>query len=163
MNILSIDSGIEKTGYAIISKGKSGTGDPRLVTSGLIRTSKKLPIQKRLLLIFDELEKITTNYKPKQVVIEQLFFSRNQKTAIQVSQSQGIILLLCAQHNINVQFLTPLQIKQIITGYGQSDKKAIQKMLKLTLNLTIPVSNDDEADAIACGLAYCYLNKNLLE
>lgn len=162
MNILSIDSGIEKTGYAIFKKEKSKTGDPRLITSGLIKTDRKLPVQKRLQIIFNELQRIIKNNTPSLVVIEQLFFLHNQKTAIQVSQSQGIILLLCAQHTIEVQFLTPLQIKQIITGYGQSDKKAVQKMLKLTLNLSIPSNRDDEADAIACGLAYCYLNKNLL-
>ena len=163
MTILSIDSGIEKTGYAIFHKGKSNTGDPRLVTSGLIKTEKKLSIAKRLQIIFNELEQIIKKHKPKLVIVEQLFFFHNQKTAIQVSQSQGIILLLSAQYNIEVQFLTPLQIKQIITGYGQSDKKAVQKMLKLILNLTIPSSRDDEADAIACGLAYCYLNKKLVE
>lgn len=163
MTILSIDSGIEKTGYAILNKEKSSTGDPRLITSGLIKTSKKLSVSKRLKIIFEELEKIIMKYKPESVVFEQLFFFHNQKTAIQVSQAQGAILLLCAQNNIEVEFLTPLQIKQIITGYGQSDKKAIQKMLKLTLNLTIPSNRDDEADAIACGLAYCYLNKKLVE
>lgn len=163
MKILSIDSGIEKTGYAIFAKEKSRTGDPRLITSGFIKTDRKLPIQKRLQIIFNELQKIIKKYKPSLIVIEQLFFLHNQKTAIQVSQSQGVILLLGAQHNLEVEFLTPLQIKQIITGYGQSDKKAVQKMLKLTLNLSIPSGKDDEADAIACGLAYCYLNKNLLE
>lgn len=163
MNILSVDSGVEKTGYAIFSKEKSRTGDPRLITSGLIKTSKQLTVEKRLRIIFDELKKIIIQYKPEIMIVERLFFFSNQKTAIQVSQAQGIILLLAAQNNIEVQFLTPLQIKQIITGYGQSDKKAIQKMLKLTLNLTIPATRDDEADAIACGLAYCYLNKNLLE
>lgn len=163
MIILSLDSGIEKTGYAIFSKEKSSTGDPRLITSGLIKTSKKLSVSKRLKIIFDELEKIIKKHHPKLVIIEQLFFFHNQKTAIQVSQSQGAILLLCAQYNIDVEFLTPLQIKQIITGYGQSDKKAIQKMLKLTLNLTIHSSRDDEADAIACGLAYCYINRKLVQ
>ncbi len=163
MTILSIDSGIEKTGYAIFTKEKSSMGDPRLITSGLIKTDKKLSIAKRLQIIFNELEQIIKKYHPKLVIVERLFFLHNQKTAIQVSQSQGIILLLSAQHNIEVQFLTPLQIKQIITGYGQSDKKAVQKMLKLTLNLSIPSNRDDEADAIACGLAYCYLNQNLLE
>lgn len=163
MKILSIDSGIEKTGYAIFTKEKSNTGDPRLVTSGLIKTDKKLSVAKRLQFIFNEFETIIQKHKPDLVVIEQLFFFHNQKTAIQVSQSQGTVLLLCAQHNLEAEFLTPLQIKQIVTGYGQSDKKAIQKMLKLTLNLSIPPGKDDEADAIACGLAYCYLNRNLVK
>lgn len=161
MIILSIDSGIEKTGYAVFKRKKSG--EPEFMTSGLIKTSKDLNVQKRLHVIYTELQKIIKKYKPETVILEQLFFFHNQKTAIQVSQSQGIILLLCAQHVIDLKFLTPLQIKQIITGYGRSDKKAIQKMLKLTLGITIPPGRDDEADAVACGLAYCYLHKNLVE
>jgi len=163
MILLAIDSGVEKTGFAVFSRVNLHTGDPRLIASGLIKTDKKLPIQVRLSKIFDELTNIIKKYKPTIVVLEQLFFFRNQKTAIQVSQSQGIVLLLCAQFNIKVKYLTPLQIKQIITGYGQADKKSIQKMIKLSLGVTISSSRDDEADAIACGLAYCYLNMNLVE
>lgn len=163
MILLSIDSGIEKTGYALFDSNKNKTGDPRLITSGLIKTSKILPIAERLLLIYQKINLIIKKYKPELIIIEQLFFFSNQKTAIQVSQSQGAILLLGAQRHIDVEFLTPLQIKQIITGYGQADKKAIQKMLKLTLNIVIPSNRDDEADAIACGLAYCYLHRNLVQ
>ena len=58
-----------------------------------------------------------------------------------------------------VEFLTPLQIKQIVTGYGQADKKSVQKMIKLTTE--IEIKQDDEADAVACGLAYIYLGHSL--
>ena len=67
-------------------------------------------------------------------------------------------MLLAAQNKIKVEFLTPLQIKQIVTGYGQADKLAVQKMIKLTTGIVL--TQDDEADAVACGLAYVYLNKN---
>ena len=65
-------------------------------------------------------------------------------------------MLLAAQNKIKVEFLTPLQIKQIITGYGQADKKSVQKMIKLTTK--IDINQDDESDAVACGLAYIYLH-----
>ncbi len=96
------------------------------------------------------------------IVLERLFFFRNQKTVITISQAQGVILLLAAQNNIPVEFLTPLQIKSIITGYGKADKKAVQKMISLTLKIP-DITQDDESDAVACGLAYCYLNKNLIK
>ena len=79
-----------------------------------------------------------------------------------MSWAQGAIQILAAQNNISVELLTPLQIKQIITGYGNADKKSVQKMLALTLNLKKEIVQDDEADAIACGLAYCYINKKLI-
>ena len=145
MTILSIDSGIEKTGYAIFK-------DKKYVTSNLIKTAKTKPIEVRLNEIYSQLKTIIKKYRPDVLVLERLFFFRNQKTAILVSQAQGVILLLAAQNKVKLAFLTPLQIKQSITGYGQADKKAVQKMIKLEYQ--IDVKQDDEADAVACGLAF---------
>jgi len=150
MTILSIDSGIERTGYAIF-KNKN------YVSSALIKTSKSKSTEIRLEEIYSQLKKVFYKYKPGVVVLEQLFFFKNQKTFIRVAQAQGIALLLAAQNKIKVEFLSPLQIKQIITGYGQADKKSIQKMIKLTTK--IDIKQDDEADAVACGLAYIYLHQ----
>jgi len=151
MIILSIDSGIERTGYAIFKNKK-------YVTSALIKTSKSLPTEIRLDQIYLKLNNIFKKYKPDVMVLEQLLFFKNQKTFIRVAQAQGIAMLLAAQNKIKVEFLTPLQIKQIITGYGQADKKSVQKMIKLTTE--IEITQDDEADAVACGLAYIYLGRS---
>lgn len=154
MIILAIDSGIEKTGYAIF-KGKN------YLTSALILTSKNESTEKRLVKIYSELKKIIQKYKPRTIILERLFFFKNQKTAINVAQAQGVALLIAAQNEIGIEFLTPLQIKEIITGFGRADKKAVQKMIRLETGINI--KQDDEADAVACGLAYCHLHKNLLE
>lgn len=147
MTILSIDSGIERTGYAIFN-------DKKYVTSALVKTSKSLPTEVRLDEIYSNLENVFKKYKPDIMVLEQLLFFKNQKTFIRVAQAQGVAMLLAAQNKIKVEFLTPLQIKQIVTGYGQADKKSIQKMIRLTTE--IEITQDDEADAVACGLAYIY-------
>lgn len=162
MIILSIDSGIERTGYALFDKKANGNIQFTYLTSGLIQTSKTLTTEKRLEEIYKKLEELVKKHKPDLLVMEQLLFFKNQKTAIRVSQAQGAVLLLAAHNNIPAEFLAPLQIKQIVTGYGQSDKKAVQKMLKITLGLDLELKQDDQADAIACGLAYCFLNKNLM-
>lgn len=155
MIILSIDSGIERTGYAVFK-------DLQYVNSGLVKTLKTHAQEKRLEEIYNSIQKIVRDYQPDKIVLERLFFFKNQKTVITVSQAQGVIMLLAAQNNIPVEFLTPLQIKSIITGYGKADKKAVQKMITLTLAIP-PIKQDDQADAVACGLAYCYLNKKLLK
>lgn len=147
MTILSIDSGIERTGYAIFK-------DKKYVTSALVKTAKSLSTEVRLDEIYSNLEKVFKKYKPDIMVLEQLLFFKNQKTFIRVAQAQGVAMLLAAQNKIKVEFLTPLQIKQIVTGYGQADKKSIQKMIRLTTE--IEITQDDEADAVACGLAYIY-------
>lgn len=145
MIILAIDSGIEKTGYAIFKNKK-------YVTSALIKTSKSKTAEKRLKEIYENLKVVVKNHQPDKIVLERLFFFKNQKTAMLVSQAQGVCLLLASQNNISVDFLTPLQIKQTITGYGQADKKSVQKMIKLEMG--IDIKQDDEADAVACGMAY---------
>ena len=161
MIVLGIDSGIEKTGYSVFDKTKNGTSGFKFKTSGLIKTSIKDSNEIRLKIIYESLQQLISLYKPSIVVIEQLFFFKNQKTAIQVSQAQGVCLLAAAQNNIEVEYLTPLQIKQTITGYGRADKKSMQKMINMTLNNVKKIKQDDEIDAIACGLAYCFINKNL--
>lgn len=160
MIILAIDSGFERTGYAVLNYEKSVV---TYKTSGLIKTSSKHSMANRLEEIFIKLEQIIKKEKPTAIAMEQIFLFKNQKTVIPVAQAQGITLLLAAQYNLDLELLTPLQIKQIVTGYGHSDKIAVKKMVSLTLpKLDLSKKIDDEIDAIACGLAYCYLNKKLI-
>lgn len=156
MIVLSIDSGIEKTGFSLFSKSNSQI-DYKI--SGLILTPKDFKIEKRFKIIYDVLNKTVRKYSPDKIILERLFFFRNQKTVIPIGQVQGVVMLLASQYNISLEFLTPLQIKQAVTGYGQADKQSIRKMLELTLKLRKKIKEDDEIDAIACGLAYCYLSR----
>lgn len=161
MIVLAIDSGLEKTGYAFFDSSNNLSIKEKYLSSGLIKTEKNLSVEKRLLKIFNALSALVDKNKPSIIVMERLFFFKNQKSAITVSQAQGIAILLAAQKKIRVDFLTPLQIKQTVTGYGLSNKKAIIKMLHLLLNIEKKIKEDDEYDAIACGLAYCSINKLL--
>ena len=156
MIVLSVDSGIEKTGFSLFSKSNSSI-DYKI--SGLIFTSKDFKIEKRFKIIYDILRKTVRKYKPHKIILERLFFFRNQKTVISIGQVQGVVMLLASQYNIPLEFLAPLQIKQAVTGYGQADKQSVRKMLELTLKLRKKIKEDDEIDAIACCLAYCYLNR----
>lgn len=162
MLLLAIDPGIEKTGYSLFKKIVNGHTQYSYITSGLIKTDKKERHEIRLRKIHDHLQTLIDLHKPELVVLEQLFFFKNAKTVISVAQAQGVIELAAAENNLKIRYLTPLQIKQIITGYGTADKKSIQKMLQLTLREQITFIDDDQSDAIACGLAYCYLNEKLM-
>ena len=156
MIILSVDPGLEKFGYALFNIEKK----PKkyiYLTSGLVKSNRKDTIEKRIFFIYSYLKDLIDKYNPKILVIEQLFFFKNKKTIVPVSQVQGVILLLAAQNNIKVEFLSPLQIKQVITGYGFSDKKSLEKMMNLVEKIS-KKKEDDEIDAIACGIAYYYLH-----
>lgn len=162
MLVLAIDPGIEKVGYAYFKKTLNGSISYQYLSSGLIRTSKTDHHQKRLYYLFNQLKTLVMKQKPDLIVFEQLFFFKNAKTVISVSQAQGVIYLLAAKENIPTKLLTPLQIKQIITGNGNADKKSVQKMLSLILKQNIDFKEDDQSDAVACGLAYCYLNEKIV-
>lgn len=158
MKLLAIDPGYEKCGYAFFNKDRS----PEFVTSGLLKTPKTLAQGERLLMIYTDLSRLIETEKPELLAIERLFFSKNVKTALGVSQLVGVVLMLAAQHKLAVIEFTPNQIKEIITGYGNADKKAVQKMLWLQMGREIKVQDDDESDAIACGLAACLTNTALM-
>lgn len=151
VRILSIDPGIERVGFAICEEKK-------IISSGTITTSSNKKITERIGVIYNQLSQIVDQYQPKKIIIEKLYFFKNKKTIIEVSYIHGIIILLAFNKKIKIDFLTPLQIKEAITGNGRADKKAIQKMLAIEFG-TKKTIYDDESDAIACGLAY-YLLKN---
>lgn len=156
MIILAVDPGFDKLGYAFFELKRHPLKKHKLLISGLIKSNPKDKIEKRLFFIYKKLSSLIKEFQPQSIILEQIFFLKNKKTVIQVSQAQGIVLLLAGIYNIETKFITPLQIKQTITGYGRSDKKSVQKMITLTEKIS-PSKQDDEMDAIACGLAYCYL------
>jgi crossover junction endodeoxyribonuclease RuvC len=157
--ILSIDSGLERTGYCV---SEIINRKITLIEYDCIITSKKAEIPARCMVIFDQLKKIIDKYKVDKIVVEKIFFNTNQKTLISVAQAQGVTMLLSSQYKLDYEFLTPLQIKQILTGYGNADKKQVQKMVMMECNIDKIPKYDDTIDAIAVGLAYYHLHKGLI-
>lgn len=156
MKILSLDSGIERTGYAIFEKNSQGY---TYINCGIIVTDKKLPLVERLHALATALHALIKEHKPDIMIVEQLFFNTNAKTAITVAQAQGATLLVASEHKIPVEFLSPLTIKQVVTGDGRADKKQIKKMLEFSIKFAEKPATDDVYDAVACGMAYCILNR----
>jgi crossover junction endodeoxyribonuclease RuvC len=157
MRLLSIDPGYDKTGFAVFESSHSSK--TTFLRSGIIKTTPKQSIDLRLKVILEVLETVIADDQIDTMVMEQLFFFKNAKTVIGVAQAQGAIISLAAHHGLSFHFLTPLQIKQIVTGDGRADKAAVWKMLKLELGDNLRVSDDDESDAIACGYAWCVIKR----
>lgn len=151
MRILGIDPGTGIVGFGVIDvRGVKKT----LVDAGVIRTPAHQPAQERLLTIYSELKEVIEENKPTVMVVEQLFFARNVTTAMTVSQARGVILLLGEQLGLQLAEFTPLQIKQSVTGDGRADKKQVQEMVRVMLNLKEAPQPDDCADALAAALTY---------
>lgn len=150
MVILGIDPGTATTGYGIIEKVKRNL---KCISYGLIKTSASSPMPERLNKLYTELTKIIKKHQPDVLGVESLYFFKNLKTALPVSQAKGVILLAASRAKIPIYEFTPLQVKMMITGYGKAEKKQVQKMIARLLNLEEMPKPDDAADAL--GVAIC--------
>lgn len=153
MNILGIDPGTARVGWAILAQ-KNNTWRP--LAYGHISTSPVRGVGERLTDIADDLGVIIKKYRPREAAVETLFFAKNVKTAMAVAQARGVILFVLAKENIPACEYTPLQVKQALTGYGKADKRQMQQMVKSALQLKEIPRPDDVADALA--IAFCHSN-----
>jgi crossover junction endodeoxyribonuclease RuvC len=151
MRIIGIDPGTGILGFGVIEVQKS---KPVLVDAGVIRTPVKEDDAIRLETIYDELTDIIMQTKPQQMAVEKLYFSRNVTTAMTVAQARGVVLLCGMQAGLTIAEYTPQQIKQALTGYGRADKKQIQEMVRIVLELGEVPKPDDCADALACAITH---------
>lgn len=157
--VLGIDPGFATTGYAfILEKARQ----IKIIEYGVISTSAKLGFPQRLVIINRELTNLIKQFKPTSFAIEKIYFAKNAKTAIDVGQARGVLLLTAILHNLPIYEFTPLQIKQAICGYGQADKCQIQNMLKNILKLKEIPKPDDAADALAIAITFLQ-SKNYLD
>lgn len=157
MIILGIDPGTANTGYGIIKKQSSKVF--KCLDYGSIKTNPSFSTPERLKKINNELSKLIKKYQPENLAIEKLFFFKNLKTAIPVSQAAGVIMLTAAKKKIPVYQFTPLQVKMTIAGHGWAEKKQVQKKIKTLLKLKEAPKSDDAADALAIALTYFLIGK----
>lgn len=151
MRILGIDPGTGILGFGVIDIVK---GQAILVDAGVIRTPVHEDDCVRLLTIYEELTEIIQQNKPDAMSVEKLFFARNVTTAMTVAQARGVVLLTGMQAHLSIAEYTPMQIKQAITGYGKADKKQMQEMVRVILQLKEIPRPDDAADALAAAITH---------
>lgn len=160
MRILGIDPGFAITGYSIIDY----IGNKfKLETSGAILTEAGVSFPLRLEKIYTELNDIINTYKPDAMSIEELFFNNNAKTAINVAQARGVILVVGCKKNVPTYEYTPLQIKQSVVGYGRADKIQVQKMVKTILGVDKLPKLDDTTDSMAAAICHAHSAKFALK
>jgi len=155
MIIIGIDPGTAITGYGII---KSEFGRLEMIDYGCIRTETSLSTAERLKETDLQFVKLINEYQPEKVAVEDIFFFKNTKTIIKVSQARGVILFRASKMMLPIFEHTPLQVKQAVTGYGRADKNQVQQMVKNILKLKEIPKPDDAADALA--IAICCANTN---
>jgi len=151
MRVLGIDCGTERTGYGMIeSDGLSH----RLVTAGVIRTSAKDPLSKRLLEIGDGLRKVICEFHPDGGAIEEVFHAVNVKTALKLCHVRGVAMLVIAEAGISLGEYSPLAIKTSVVGYGRAEKQQVQLMVCSLLKLDRQIESEDASDAVAVAICH---------
>lgn len=156
MTILGIDPGTAILGYGCIRAEKNKN---KLIAYGCLKTAKHLDEASRLKILYNGLVKLVKKFKPDCLAVEKIFFFKNAKTVISVSQARGVAALAAANLGVPVIEFTPLQVKQAVCGYGRAEKQQIQKMVKFLLEMKEIPKPDDAADALAIAICAAHCQK----
>ena len=149
---LGIDPGLDRTGWAVVRRGERNALS--LVACGLIHTAAGQDLPARLHYIYKELQQILQTYQPDQIAMEQNFFLKRAVTMANTVMTRGVIILACELAKKQITFYPPKRVKMMICGTGTADKKQVQRMVQLTLNLDKVINPDDTADAAAIGICH---------
>ncbi|MGN0823665.1 MAG: crossover junction endodeoxyribonuclease RuvC [Candidatus Coproplasma sp.] len=157
MIILGIDPGFGTMGYGVIEKKDNGDCIP--VDYGVIKTPANETFPVRLAILEQGLNKLYDKFKPQEIALEELFFSKNITTGIQVAEARGVILLSAIKYCGRLYEYTPNQIKQALTGYGKADKVQMMHVVQSLLKLKQIPRPDDAADALAVALCHAHTSR----
>ena len=160
MRILGIDPGYAIVGWGVINYER-GRFTP--LDFGAVTTPAGMPFGERLEHIFNEISAIIATHTPEVLAIEKLYFQNNQKTAIEVAEARGVLLLAAQQAGIPVFEYTPLQVKSAVTGYGQAQKPQVMEMTRRLLRLPKVPKPDDTADALAIAICHAQMGGTALK
>ena len=152
MIILGVDPGTASTGYGLINTGKN----LEMIGCDCIHTPSDMEMANRLKIIYQKMGEIIQRHHPQEVAIEQIYFSKNTKTALSIGQARGVIMLAASNEGIRIFNYTPLEVKQTVAGYGRATKHQIQHMVKDLLHLPCVPRSHDSADALAVALCHYY-------
>lgn len=158
MRILGIDPGYAIVGYGVIDYQNTRFS---VVDYGAILTDAGVPFHERLERIYDDAFALMQKWKPDVMAIEKLFYNTNAKTVIDVGQARGVLILAAQKNRLSIAEYTPLQVKQSVVGYGRAEKKQVQEMTKMILNLEKIPKPDDTADALAMAICHAHASGSL--
>ena len=159
MVILGIDPGVATIGFGLI---RAERGKNTLLQYGVITTPPGIPLSERLLQISRVMEQLLETFKPDEMAVEELFFTKNITTGIAVAHGRGVILLAAEKAGIPVFEYTPMQVKQGVVGYGKAEKKQVMLMTQRLLNMKDIPRPDDAADALAIAICHSRAATSLL-
>lgn len=160
MVILGIDPGYAIVGFGVVDYQSNHF---TVLDYGAVTTNAHTDFCDRLEAIYDGIAAVMEKYSPHAVAIEKIFYNTNAKTVIDVSQARGVLALAAKKRGVELFEYTPLQVKQSVVGYGRAEKKQVQEMTKLLLNLKEIPKPDDAADALALAICHAHSSGSLMQ
>jgi crossover junction endodeoxyribonuclease RuvC len=149
MKILGIDPGSSRAGYGLIEKEGNNL---KFISAGLLKVVSK-DKNKKLLELEKSFSELLKKEKPDLVALEKLFFVKNLKTASEVGQARGVLVLLILKNKLPLIEIAPSEAKLIAAGEGNASKKAVAKMVGYSLKINTAELIDDITDALALAIA----------
>ena len=149
--VLGIDPGLASTGYGVLAATGSRV---RRIADGVIRTPAGADYGDRLVMLCDGLRHVIDRYRPDESAIEELYFSRNVRTAFAVAQARGVIILVLAQCKVKYGEYSPGAVKQAVAGHSRAPKEQVMRSVKMVLGLHGEPVSDHSADALAVALCH---------
>jgi crossover junction endodeoxyribonuclease RuvC len=159
MNIIGIDPGTIVCGYGVVEvTGKRK--ETKYVTAGDIKLNKKAPLPERLKVLYESLNSIIHEYGPSHLCLEKIFYHKSIPSAFALGSTRGIAMLLAAQNGLDLSEYNPTEVKMALTGYGRAEKRQVQEMVKIILNLKSSKQKFSEDSTDALALCICHINSS---
>jgi crossover junction endodeoxyribonuclease RuvC len=152
--VIGIDPGLASTGWGVVRFDGSRFLH---IGHGVVKTDPETPLPQRLRIIHSAIKKLLTKYAPTEAGVEELFFSKNTSSAMQVAHARGVVLLALGERGIPVGCYSPQHVKQAVIGRGKADKDQVQRLVGVVLGLAEVPGPDHAADALA--IAICHANR----
>lgn len=152
MRVLGIDPGTVVMGYGVVEEMGN---DLVAVDYGALKAGSRLSLAERLYSLYLDLEDVIVRCHPDELAVEEPFVAENVRSALAIGRAQAVAMMAAARHKLPITGYAPAKVKQVIADYGCSDKKQMQRMISLQLNLQSIPEPADAADALA--LALCHL------
>jgi crossover junction endodeoxyribonuclease RuvC len=152
MRVLGVDPGLGRCGWGVLDQAG---GRATAVAYGTVETGGD-QVAPRLATLAARLREVLAAHRPEALAVERVFFNANVRTAMTVGQASGVVLLLAAEHGLQVAAYTPPQVKRAVTGTGGAPKEQVGYMVRALLGLEAVPTPADTADALAVAL--CHLH-----
>jgi len=150
--VLGVDPGTALTGYGVVARRENGV--LALLECGVIRTSSKEPLPRRIREIFEGIQAIIQTFQPGAVAVEDVFQGKNVRSALTLGHARGAILLAAALRDLTIAEYSPREIKSAVVGTGNATKDQVGYMVQRQLRLKSPPTPADAADGVAAALCH---------